>query len=587
MRKLMRKLLAFYRGTIIEYKDFRHDFSATQSKICMFANVFMFIYSLAAPYLLRNIASYSFELLREEFSIISIMFGTMLVLCILGKYKFKSEVFNDCVTILTVCAGFGFSCISVYYGALSGRDASYVIFMLASFLTLSLFYIYPVIFFGLYATAIVATVIEASMLVDAGLSIERAYNMIVFAIAGTCMMVYKYNSGIKNFRQRTQIEHLQKQSEQFMAQITHEMRTPLNAVLGKNQLIGKITKEEETKSLSDEIANSGRLLLSLINDVLDLSKLQSGKMTIVPSGYDISGMAYDIVSIMKSEAEGHGLRLNINFDPALPAKLYGDEIRLKQIIMNLLSNAIKYTREGSVTFNIQFHKLDEKVGMVKVSIKDTGIGIKAEDIPKLAQSYVRFDQQVNRNTQGTGLGLSITCTLLNMMNSKLDISSIYGAGSTFSFELKQEIIDATPGGGRKRNMSQKPFNAPDAKVLVVDDNKINYTVCRGLMKFFGVDPEYAGSGAECLSKLKTNTYDIVFLDHMMPEMDGIQTLDAIKSGLPEVYESTPVIALTANEASDAERVYRELGFSDYLPKPMESAVLERLLRKFIPKEKQL
>jgi CheY-like chemotaxis protein len=260
--------------------------------------------------------------------------------------------------------------------------------------------------------------------------------------------------------------------------------------------------------------------------------------------------------------------------------------------MNLVSNAIKYTREGSVTLRMWFDNIDpdDKIGQLHVAVIDTGIGIKEEDLPKLKKAFMRLDSENNRNVEGTGLGLAISSSLLQLMGSELKVDSVYEIGSTFSFTVEQMVTDArslrkfykeTDDSGIKR------FDASLAKVLVVDDNKVNFSVCKGLMKYYGLVPDYAESGEKALKMIKTGDYDLIFIDHLMPEMSGLDVLNHIKEDYPEVYEKTPIVALTANENQDSEEEYKGHGFTDYLGKPIDEQKLHDILDKYIPEEKRV
>jgi CheY-like chemotaxis protein/anti-sigma regulatory factor (Ser/Thr protein kinase) len=273
----------------------------------------------------------------------------------------------------------------------------------------------------------------------------------------------------------------------------------------------------------------------------------------------------------------------------MPAGLYGDDVRIRQIIMNLLSNAIKYTKEGSVSLRMDFNysDLDKKTGYLNVGVIDTGIGIKKEDIPKLAKAFSRVDEERNRNIKGTGLGLAITSSLLNLMGSKLQIESTYGLGSTFFFSVWQTVTDATPLKEKEfsKEANKEKFVATTADVLVVDDNKVNFAVCKGLMKYYGFTPDFASGGKECLKMIQEKKYDIIFLDHQMPEMNGIETLEKIKELYPNIYKDTPVVALTANESAHSKSEYLGYGFRDYLSKPIDADRLHNILGTYLPKEK--
>ena len=375
----------------------------------------------------------------------------------------------------------------------------------------------------------------------------------------------------------------------FLAQMSHEIRTPINAVLGMNEMILRECTDDEIKEYAVNINSAGKTLLSLINSILDFSKIEDGKMEIIPVAYGTASLINDLVTSVSARAAAKDLALNIKADPSLPVRLTGDDVRIKQVISNLLTNAVKYTEKGSVTLTVRAEERTDEDLQLYVEVADTGIGIKEEDIDALFESFKRLDERRNRNIEGTGLGMSIVTKLLEMMGSELHVESIYGVGSTFWFRLPQRIADPLPMGSydhRSLTVQKKHSRhiyAPEAKVLVVDDNEMNIKVAVSLMKLYGIVPETASSGYMALSMIREKRYDIILLDHMMPGMDGIETLMRItEEGMRDV--DTAVIALTANAIVGARESYIAAGFDDYLTKPIESALLEKMLKKYLPKE---
>ncbi|MBQ8568677.1 MAG: response regulator, partial [Oscillospiraceae bacterium] len=378
-----------------------------------------------------------------------------------------------------------------------------------------------------------------------------------------------------------------KAKNDFLANMSHEIRTPINAVLGMNEMIMRESTQKQIIGYAANIRSAGRTLLSIINEILDFSKIESGKMEIVPVEYDVSSLINDIVNMIKPRAEKKKLEFITEIDKNIPSVLFGDDVRIRQVITNILTNAVKYTPEGSVRMRM---KVTDKVNgaiRLEVSVSDTGIGIKEEDVDKLFNSFQRLDQEKNRNIEGTGLGITIVQRLLNMMGSELIVSSVYGAGSTFSFTLDQAVINDEPVGDFERRFKASAEQltediirtAPDAHILVVDDNETNLLVAKSLLKRTLVQLDTACSGAACISLLKKNTYDIVFLDHMMPEMDGIETLKRIKND--RLAEDTVFIALTANAIHGARQSYLDAGFDDYLSKPFTGQDIEKCLFGYI------
>ncbi len=381
----------------------------------------------------------------------------------------------------------------------------------------------------------------------------------------------------------------------FLSNMSHEIRTPINAILGMNEMVLRESSDEAILTYSENIRSAGNTLLGLINDILDFSKIEAGKIEIVPVDYDVSSMINDLVNMIYSRADDKGLTLRLDFDPQLPCRLNGDEVRIKQIITNILTNAVKYTPKGSVTFRISGERIEtepDKV-MLKVTVKDTGIGIKKEDIEKLFSKFERIEEKRNRGIEGTGLGMSITKSLLELMGSGLVVNSVYGAGTEFSFSLKQKIVDPKAMGDYeeayrvglgKRKAYKEKFTAPEARILVVDDNPMNLTVFSGLIKKTLIITDSVKSGMEAAALTRNIKYDMIFLDHMMPGMDGIETLREIQR-TDNVNFETPAICLTANAIAGAREEYLKAGFHDYLSKPIDAVKLEEMLIKYLPQEK--
>ena len=387
----------------------------------------------------------------------------------------------------------------------------------------------------------------------------------------------------------------------FLAQMSHEIRTPINAILGMNTMILRACdetneNERKIKGYSYEIDNSGQVLLSLINDILDLAKVDSGKMEINLAEYDFSSLLYDAINMVSFKAKAKDLNLVLEADETLPSRLYGDDIRLRQILVNLLNNAVKYTNEGSVTLAITGETQEDGI-LLHIAVKDTGVGIKEEDMGRLFAKFERIEENMNRGEEGSGLGMSITVRLLQLMESSLKVSSEYGKGSVFYFDLYQPVVSSAPIGDlNARIRTQKTsyeykalFYAPDAQVLLVDDNSVNRKVFLELLEDTGLQIEEAASGFECIEMAEKKHYDAIFLDHMMPDLDGIETLHRLKSSVAfmEINGNTPVVALTANAITGAKEMYLQNGFSAYLSKPIKPARLEKMLYDLIDDSKLL
>lgn len=374
----------------------------------------------------------------------------------------------------------------------------------------------------------------------------------------------------------------------FLSSMSHEIRTPINTVLGMNEMILREAEDEKILEYSSNINNAGRTLLSLINSILDFSKIEEGKMEIIPITYDTASVINNLVVSVSERAKEKGLVFYADIDESLPCRMVGDDVRISQVIMNILTNAVKYTREGFIRLTVRTESISEDGIVLYVAVEDSGIGIREEDLPKLFESFERLDEVKNRSIEGTGLGMSIVSNLLRLMNSEIHIKSEYNRGSTFFFTLRQEIADRTPMGDYKkgselgqRREKTDSFTAPDAKVLVVDDNEMNLKVAKNLLGLFGISPKLSESGEDAVEQVKKDFFHIILLDHMMPKMDGKETLKKMKEE-DSLGEDTKVIALTANAIAGAREEYLGAGFQDYLSKPIELSELEEILKKWLP-----
>lgn len=388
-----------------------------------------------------------------------------------------------------------------------------------------------------------------------------------------------------------ELANINMQKTVFISNMSHEIRTPINAVLGMDEMILRETTDETIRSYAYDIKNAGKMLLSIINDILDFSKIEVGKMEIIPVEYSTKTLLKDIYNLISVKLKEKELDFNIQIENTLPSTLYGDELRIKQVIINILTNAIKYTNQGGITFTVGHVSLGHDELGLSIQIADTGIGMKQEEMKNLFCEFQRLDEQRNRNIEGTGLGMSIVIRLLEQMNSKLEVDSVYGKGSTFSFVLPQKIIDKTPIGNfnvREKRLAEKEVNkqvlyAPKARILVVDDTRTNLIVVKGLLKRTAIQLDCAQSGNDCLKMLSKQDYDLVLLDHLMPGMDGIETLGHIRN-MGGKFESLPVIALTANVMTGARERYINAGFTDFLEKPIIASKLDDMLLTYLPEE---
>ncbi len=379
----------------------------------------------------------------------------------------------------------------------------------------------------------------------------------------------------------------------FLANMSHEIRTPINAVLGMNEMILRESSEKDILGYAANIKTASANLLSLVNDILDFSKIEAGKMELLPDNYEVSSMIIDLVNMTRERAQSKGLNYELNISPDLPKTLYGDNVRIKQCILNLITNAIKYTKEGSISFIIDYKKIDDTEILLNVHIVDTGIGIRAEDMDKLFTPFERIEEEKNRTIEGSGLGISIVRRLLDMMDSRLQVQSTYGKGSDFSFSVKQKVSDWTATGDLNEAYAQsveqmshykENLHAPKAHLLFVDDTAMNLDVIKGLLKNTGIKIDTVLSGKQALEAVKNNVYDILFIDHRMPEMDGIETLHAMKKMQDNKSAGKPCIALTANAISGVKKMYLNEGFDNYLSKPVNPAKLEEMIKNYLPSE---
>lgn len=443
-------------------------------------------------------------------------------------------------------------------------------------------------FLGCLLVPFIAAVVETAV---PGLYISYAG----LAVCTLVLYVLVQASEIQSARTKEEVARLTAKSRaEFMAGISHEIRTPINALLGLNEMILRESGEKEIREYSMEIKSAGTTLLSLVTDVLDSSKIESGKMSIVNGSYDTVSVLNDIYNVTWQQLDKKGLDFKFLVDESLPAALIGDEVKIKQIINNLLSNAIKYTNTGYVEFAMAVMDRDETGVNLWVAVTDTGIGISEEDKEKLGQAFERVDEVKNKYIKGTGLGIYIVENYLKMMGSGLNVESIYGKGSCFSFEVRQEIGDETPIGDfaeavRKYRDEmggyESGFRAPTARILVVDDIEVNIVVVQGLLKGTQIRVDEALSGNEAIAKCINEKYDLILMDQMMPEMDGVQAMHQIRERIASANRSTPIIALTANAVGNAKEYLMQEGFDGYLAKPVSPADLERTIIEMLPESK--
>ncbi len=389
---------------------------------------------------------------------------------------------------------------------------------------------------------------------------------------------------------KEEAENANKAKSEFLANMSHEIRTPIHGIMGMNEMVLRETQDENIRGYARNIKNASENLLEIINGILDFSKIEAGKMEVEEGTYPLNGLLNDVVNVIEPIAIEKGLKFNVNINDKLPCELYGDVGKVRQVMINLLNNAVKYTKEGMVTLCVDGKKEVDNINL-KIKIEDTGIGIKEENVSKLFADFERVDLEKNRNIEGTGLGLAIVNKLVQHMGGKIQVSSVYGEGSVFTATIPQKIINPQPIGDFKTidenvkdSTNKDDFVAPEARILVVDDHEMNLLVMGNLLKKTQAQVTTCSSGKECIELMMYNSYDVVFLDHMMPEMNGIETLACImESGLKR---SAKIVALTANAIVGVREMYMAKGFDDYLSKPIDTRRLEKLLRRFVPESKQ-
>ena len=412
-------------------------------------------------------------------------------------------------------------------------------------------------------------------------------------------------------RQNAELEKAGDFKNAFFANVSHEIRTPINSILGLNEMILRENISPEVEEYVKNSNTAGQMLLSLVNDFMDISQIEMKKMTLLKAEYKTKRLFRNVIEVARVLAEEKELELLVDIDEKLPSIMIGDQKRVQQILMNLLSNAVKYTYSGSVTLKVSMEakeyrqipgiessydfwkKTQENENVVlKISVQDTGIGIKKEDLEHLYERFKRFDEKKNRMTQGTGLGLSITKQLLDLMEGTISVDSIYTKGTVFTVEIEQEVVDPTPVGNVKNwrvndndhYQYEKQFVAPEARILIVDDSHINRMVISKLLAPTKVLVDMAKSGEECIEMAKNKYYHVILMDYHLPDMDGVSTLKGIRKQENGLCQDSKVILVTATSLSEARRIFQEYRFDGYLEKPVSGKALEEEILKFLPEE---
>ncbi len=484
---------------------------------------------------------------------------------------YQSLPYLDAVIGLAIVASFIITFVDIKRGNASGYK--YVGYGFLAFMVLAIIEI-----------ILINTVVER---VEGGAMIAGLYILFAFAIVQQLMEIRQIAID------RDAANEMGIAKTRFLASMSHEIRTPINSILGMNEMILKESRDPEIINYANIINDSGTMLLSLVNDVLDVSKIDSDMEEIVCANYDPGKMFDNAAEMLRTVADKKGIAIKVGKPRNLPKMLFGDEKRITQIVVNLLTNAVKYTEEGQVTFTGECFEGDSKYTLC-FYVSDTGIGIKPEDIDSIFDPFHRLDLKKNQNIQGTGLGLSIVKSLVEKMNGEIKVDSVYGKGSTFSVRIPQDRMDESEIEKYNSGIAMEEddlgnidenYIAPEARVLEVDDNMSNQIVVKEFLKVTGVRLDIASGGKEALKLCKANKYDVILMDHMMPSPDGIETLHLIRADEGGANVNTPVVVLTANALTGSRAEYEEAGFNNYLSKPVESKKLLRMVRKYLPAEK--
>ncbi len=559
-------------------------------------NVTIFIIEFLCSVLLQ--AFYA----ATEYGVERAFFATLGLLPVLLVFLLSYHTRNERVVVYCLMLA-GIS--SLYYMSYVTKTQGMLVFtFLATGTTIALFLIQQslIVYFAITSVILVLMGIFQKEVVLASFNSSQYISYItLYAFAGVALVfisysVEKYKTEMEEKNEIAR-EALEAKSN-FLANMSHEIRTPMNAIYGMAELLGERDFNATEKEYVATIKRSSENLLSIINEILDFSKVDSGKMEIEQEPYNFNEMLQDVVTIIEFRMRGKNIVLRLDVDGKVPSMLLGDETRVRQILINILNNAVKFTNQGSITLSIRWNP-EGRVnniykGRITISVTDTGIGISEENIKKLFTEFGQIDTKKNRNVEGTGLGLAITKRLTDAMGGNITVASRLGVGSTFTVVLPQGAADATPSNFSfshldlsNENSFRPEFTAPTAKVLIVDDNKVNLQVAAELMKVFGIEAQTLESGQDAIDRVarKTQRFDLVFMDHMMPFMDGVETTQKIRNLEGGYASKLPIVALTANAINGVEKQLLEAGMNDYIPKPIRLEQLGMVLKKWLPAEK--
>ncbi|MBE5846076.1 MAG: response regulator [Lachnospiraceae bacterium] len=599
--------MKLYDRAIGKYKGFRQDIILTQNHVIRVGALILLCVSLESL-LSAAIRGQFLDVSTAGGLVIfgtgSLMGGVTLLLTYLLKTSTPKTAFRlECVHYVFALLVPHWATLELYIKIKSGAPLVFIGWCLAFLLPSVAVFLLPV--FSLF-NLFVAMLLSLLGLYSAGMRGVSTYlNVILFTFAMMWASKFWFMERFERFKREETIRQISEEAlmhkelaesanrtkDVFLANMSHEIRTPINTVLGMDELILRESKEKETKRRAGHILDAGNALLALLNDILDLAKVETGKFEIVPAEYGLRLLISDLVNMTELRTKNASLSFFWEADAAIPDRLMGDVVRIRQCVMNLLTNAVKYTRAGSVGLYVTYTPEDDGSINLRFTVEDSGIGIRSEDIAKLSSPFTRFESDANQGVVGSGLGLSITNRLLDLMGSKLQVKSTYGRGSVFSFSIRQQVVDPTPIGvfdvtdivGETYADYRELFVAPDARILVIDDAPVNLQVIRELLSPTQLTIDTAESGKEGLAAAGDNTYDMIFIDHMMSDMDGIEVLKQIRR-MP-AHALVPCIALTANAIVGAREMYLDAGFTDFCPKPVNGEKLEKILLRYLPEGK--